>query len=362
MRDGLEQTKMYVFFHCTLWILCVGIMFPQETKAQIKLDATIRSTIVETLAEKLNDNYVFPDVGKEMGDDILERLEKGEFDNINVASTFAYTLTSHLREISHDKHLEVFFSYEPLPEDGQEPSQEEIKQWEEQMRLEKYGFYKVEKLAGNIGYLGFRYFGPPNMAAKAVTEHMSFLADSNALIIDMRLNGGGDPEMVAFISSYLFDEATHLNDIYWRTEDFTQQFWTQSFVPGERFGGTKPIYVLTSSGTFSAAEEFTYNLQNLKRATIIGEVTGGGAHPTNGFRLTENFGVGIPVARAINPISKTNWEGVGVQPDIAMTAGETLKAAHKLALETVLTGLDKETDAALFEEIKQALVEFEGSE
>jgi len=141
--------------------------------------------------------------------------------------------------------------------------------------------------------------------------------------------------MVAYISSYLFSQRTHLNDLWNRRSGETEQFWTRDSVPGRRFGGDKPIYVLTSSRTFSGAEEFTYNLKSLKRATIVGETTGGGAHPVSGHRIDEHFIIGVPMARAINPITHTNWEGVGVEPDVKVPAAEALATAEKLAREKV---------------------------
>jgi C-terminal processing protease CtpA/Prc len=136
------------------------------------------------------------------------------------------------------------------------------------------------------------------------------------------------------ISSYLFDESTHLNDLYDRKENTTSQFWTLPYVPGPRLAG-KPVFVLTSKHTFSGAEEFTYNLKNLKRATIIGETTGGGAHPVSGHRIDDHFMIGVPFARAVNPISKTNWEGTGVEPDVKVPADQALDEARKMALEKI---------------------------
>jgi C-terminal processing protease CtpA/Prc len=165
---------------------------------------------------------------------------------------------------------------------------------------------------------------------------MNFLANTDALIVDLRRNGGGDPAMVALISSYLFaGETVHLNDLYWREGDSTRQWWTLPYVPGRRFGDKKPVYVLTAKRTFSAAEEFTYNLKNLKRATIVGETTGGGAHPGGGRRINNHFGVWVPTGRAINPYSKTNWEGTGVTPDIDVPADHALKVAYVDALKKV---------------------------
>jgi C-terminal processing protease CtpA/Prc len=176
-------------------------------------------------------------------------------------------------------------------------------------------FEKAERLPSNIGLLKFNGFADPAVCGPTATAAMNFLENVDALIFDMRDNGGGDPKMVAYISTYLFADVTHLNDLYLRKEDTTTQYWTLPYVPGKRLAG-KPVFILTSKRTFSGAEEFTYNLKNLKRATIIGETTGGGAHPVSGHRIDDHFIIGVPFARAVNPISKTNWEGTGVEPDV----------------------------------------------
>src|SRR5438045_8293655 len=159
---------------------------------------------------------------------------------------------------------------------------------------------------------------------------MNYLAHVDAIIFDLRENSGGDPRMVEMVSSYLFDKPTHLNDLYNRKEDFTTQYWTLPYVPGATLAD-KPVFVLTSKSTFSGAEEFAYNLKNLKRATIVGETTGGGAHPVEGHRIDDHFMIGVPFARAVNPISKTNWEGTGVEPDVQVKAAEALDKAEDLA-------------------------------
>jgi C-terminal processing protease CtpA/Prc len=194
-------------------------------------------------------------------------------------------------------------------------------------------FEKLEWLPSNIGYLKFNGFPGPEICGPTVTTAMNFLSHVDALIIDLRSNGGGDPAMVAYICSYLFAERTHLNDLYNRKEDRTTEYWTQD-VPGPRLA-KQPVFVLTSKRTFSGAEEFAYNLKNLKRATIIGETTGGGAHPVSGHRIDDHFGIGVPFARAINPISKTNWEGTGVEPDVKVPASEALEVAKKMAMEQI---------------------------
>ena len=192
----------------------------------------------------------------------------------------------------------------------------------------------MEILEGNIGYLKFDFFADPDECGPTAIAAMNFLAHVDAIIFDLRENGGGDPRMVAFVSTYLFDNPTHLNDLYDRKKDETTQYWTLPYVPGTRLADT-PAFVLTSKGTFSGAEEFTYNLKNLKRATIIGETTGGGAHPVSGHRIDDHFMIGVPFARAVNPISKTNWEGTGVAPDVEAKAADALDVAKKMASSKV---------------------------
>jgi C-terminal processing protease CtpA/Prc len=217
-----------------------------------------------------------------------------------------------------------------LPKDQPGPNPEAEARMQTQLERNNCFFEKVERFPSNVGYLKFNAFPNPAVCGPTATAAMNFLANVDALIIDLRENGGGDPRMVAYISTYLFADATHLNDLYNRKEDTTTQYWTLPYVPGKRLAG-KPVFVLTSKRTFSGAEEFTYNLKNLKRATIIGETTGGGAHPVAGHRIDDHFMIGVPFARAVNPISKTNWEGTGVEPDVKAPADEALDVAKQMA-------------------------------
>jgi C-terminal processing protease CtpA/Prc len=190
----------------------------------------------------------------------------------------------------------------------------------------------VEILPGNVGYVKLDGFAPVNLCASTVVAAMNFVANVDAIIFDLRDNGGGDPLMVSYVSSYLFDQPTHLNDIWTRATDSTRQFWTDAQVSGKRLG-TQPAFVLTSSRTFSGGEGFAYGLKTQKRATIIGETTGGGAHPVRGEKIDDRFVINVPYARAINPITKTNWEGTGVEPDVKVAAADALTTAQKLAAE-----------------------------
>ncbi|MBS1827351.1 MAG: S41 family peptidase [Acidobacteria bacterium] len=303
----------------------------------LTIDATERKAAINGVLEALDKRYVFPEVARKMESAIRDRQAKGEYDTITSAADFARLLTTHLQQVSKDKHLRVRHSFDPIPErpeTNRQPSKEEIEEFRARMAKDNFGFERVERLPGNVGYLDLRGFFSAAFGAETAVAAMNLLSNSDALIVDLRRNGGGDPAMVALISSYLFDDVTHLNDLYFRPADSTRQWWTLPFVPGKKLAG-KPVYVLTSNRTFSAAEEFTYNLKNLKRATIIGETTGGGAHPGGTTRLSAHFQAFIPTGRAINPISKTNWEGAGVTPDVPLNQEAALKTAHLMAAKKI---------------------------
>jgi len=298
-----------------------------------KIDAKTRASVIDGAIENLNAYYVSPDLAKKMEDAVRAHQKKGEYDAMNDGDAFAKKLTEDFREVSHDKHLGVDFSPAKIPErPAGPPNAEQIAEYRKQMEKMNCGFDKVEILAGNVGYVKFDMFADPDICGPTAVAAMNFLGNVDAIIFDLRENGGGDPKMVALISTYLFSTQTHLNDLWERKSDSTSQYWTLPYVPGKRLDG-KPAYVLTSKQTFSGAEEFTYNLKNLGRATIIGETTGGGAHPVSGHRIDDHFMIGVPFAKAVNPISKTNWEGTGVEPDVKVPAADALATAEKLAAE-----------------------------
>jgi len=303
---------------------------PGVTEKDFIIDAAARQSAIDGAAAKLNEFYVFPETAKKMEEAVRIRHKAGEYNSITNGDAFAEKLTADFREVSNDRHLRVSFSPAVLPK-GPPPGGPDPAARRRQMERINCGFEKAERLPPNIGYLKFNMFATPDICGPTASAAMTFLGSVDALIIDLRENGGGDPKMVAYISSYLFDERTHLNDIYHRKENKTEEFWTSTDVPGKRLGSGKPVFVLTAKRTFSGAEEFTYNLKNLKRATIVGETTGGGAHPVSGQRIDDHFMIGVPFARAINPISKTNWEGTGVEPDVKVPAAEALEVAKKLA-------------------------------
>ncbi len=289
-----------------------------------------RAKVINAVASELDTAYVFPDVAAKMAAALRKALEKGDYDAIDSAQTLSHRLTDDLRAICHDKHLAVRVADPAADEEGDGDGHGQDR-WASS-KDENFGFERVERLPGNIGYIKFNEFSPFDEAKEVAAAAMAFLANSDALIFDLRDNGGGSPEMIAFLSSYLFDKPTHLNSFYNRREDRTTETWTQAEVSGRRYGEKKPVFVLTGHYTFSGAEEFTYNLKNLKRGTIVGETTGGGAHPVYRQSIDGGFALMVPYARAINPITKTNWEGVGVEPDVSVPAGRALLVAQREAL------------------------------
>lgn len=311
------------------------------SQRDITIDAATRQQVISGVLARLKEAYVFPDTALVMERAVRDRARRGAYDGITSARAFAESLTAHLQAVSQDRHLRVRYSAEPIPERrGDGPSPEAEARQREFGRQVNFGFEKVERLDGNVGYLELRSVGfEPEWIEETAAAAFTFLASTDALIIDLRRNGGGSPHMVAFVTSYLFGEDTvHLNSLYWRPDNRTDHFYTRKTVPGRRYGADKPVYVLTSDRTFSGAEEFAYNLQTRKRATIVGDTTGGGAHPGGMRRVTEHFGVWVPSGRAINPITKTNWERVGVRPDVVVPADRALPAAHAEALRRLIAG------------------------
>jgi hypothetical protein len=309
-----------------------------QQPSPMKLDAKQRETIITEVNQLLNQYYVYSETATKMAELTIKRLKNGEYDKLSDPSEFASVVFADLLSVSKDKHLNFRFApedaarYQKLESNDEKAKQEVEQRILAESRRGNFGFRKVERLAGNVGYLDFRFFASADQAAPTATAALGFLANCDAIIIDLRQNGGGDPTQIQFMSSYFFDKPTHLNDIYNRSEDHTENFWTLPYVPGPKLEKVD-LYILTSSNTFSGAEEFSYNMKNLKRATLIGETTGGGAHPVEAKVVQNKFVLGIPYERAINPITKTNWEGTGVAPDIAIPADQAFNKAYAMALE-----------------------------
>ena len=309
--------------------------------------------IVTTALSLLRANYVFPEVAEQAATAVEARLAAGEYDNLDEI-TLTELLTRHLQEVTGDKHLRIWLGGGPPPgrgpggpgpgrgpgpgPDQTEPGNHEARRlaMRQRGRMDNFGIRRVERLDGNVGYLDLRRVAVAANAGPAVAAAMELVAGTYALIFDLRHNGGGAPDGVALWCSYLLkEEPTHLNDIFHADTGATRQFWSLPYLPGSRYVD-RPVYVLTSSHTFSGGEELCYNLQALGRAELIGETTGGGAHPTRGFPVSSAVMIGIPFARSINPVTGTNWQGTGVIPDVAVPEAEACDVAYGKALRHVL--------------------------
>ncbi len=306
---------------------------PGAVVENVTIDSAKRKKVIDGVSDSLNEYYIDAAVAQQMGDALKAHEAKGDYNAISDGDTFASQMTKDLQAVSHDKHLRVNFNSFKAPP-RRDPTPEDEARFHKQMERDNCAFDKVEILPNNIGYIKFDGFMDAGFCGPTVVAAMGFVAHTDALIFDLRQNGGGQPAMVTMIASYLFDKPTHLIDIYNRKEDKTTQNWTLSYLPGQRMP-TQPVFVLTSKRTFSGAEEFAFDLKNQKRAVIVGETTGGGAHPVSGHLVADYFMVGVPFAKSLDPVTKTNWEGTGVEPDVKVPAADALETAEKLALEKI---------------------------
>lgn len=358
-------------------------LMPPQT--DMTIDAATRTQVIEGALKELAGAYVYPDVAREMDKAIRTRIANKEYEQITSAVELAKKLTTDLQAVSHDKHLRIVYRAETINAGDTMPGAVRIVRridtgdenkampaeggrriivrtdeagakeppTEHRIRLlppdpsGTHGLEKVERLPGNLGYLYFSFFAPVSEVGDKVSAALNELNDTDALIIDVRHSRGGSADTIEFIMSHLFSGRVHLNDMYNRLDDAMMEAWTYD-VPGKRYLN-KDVYMLTDSGTFSAAEAISYTLQNLQRATIIGETTGGGAHPVMPRRLNDHFLVTVPFARYISTVTKTNWEGVGVKPDIAVPAAQALVVAQLTALKRLAA---KTTDSAKTAQLK----------
>ena len=313
---------------------------PSPSDADFPLDAATRSAVVESLAVAVQRWYVFPDKGAALAKDLRRRAAKHEYDGITSQRVFADSLLAHMQAFTHDGHMRVHFRAQPWPKqaenEGPPPAEERARQLAAERR-QNFGFQRVERLPGNVGYLDLRSFsGLPEAQATAVAA-MNFLANCDAVIVDVRRNGGGDPNLLQTVLTYFVEpgDRLHINDFYLRQGDRTEQYWSASQVPGPRLNG-KPLYVLTSPLTGSCAEEFAYDVQTHQLGTLYGATTAGAANPGGLFPLSDHLAAFIATGRAINPVTHTNWEGVGVKPDHDVPPGDALREAHVAAVTKLL--------------------------
>ncbi len=293
----------------------------------------IKKDVISEIQKLMVDNYIFLDKAKATNAHLASLLKTDSFEDCKDPVTFAKALSSEMQKITKDKHLNIA-PPPPPPQPNQE--REEVDFISRHLtnieRFRKGGFGKIDLLEGNVGYIelkGFRREDIPKVDAV-----MDYFNTADALIIDLRENGGGN-SLGLYLSSYFLEENIALSGLYERRTDAYSELKTTKVKGQKRLD--MPIYILTSSFTFSAAEAFAYDLQARKRVVIVGENTGGGAHPVNFMRLPHGYGIIMPYARSINPVTKTNWEGVGVSPDVLTTKDEALDKALKLAIKDART-------------------------
>jgi len=329
------KKKWIVLPSLLVWAMAGALAAPQ-----IPVDRATRLEVIDTLVAKLNAHYVFPDKARQIEAALRQRQQEGRYDAVTDSKQLAQQLTDDLRGVAHDLHMSVFFSPRPVPaDDAVGPPPATKAEWEQRVSADKRqamldmakrSVEQVDRLTPRIGYLKVSGFPPAFVMNARYAEAMNELADTDGLIVDLRDNDGGAPDGVALLVSYFVDRRTRLNDIWDRDTGTSKQYWTEDKLDGKRYGGAKPVLILAGPGTKSAGEDFAYTMQAMKRATVIGERTWGGAHPARPYRLAEHFLAVIPGRRTISPITTTNWEGVGVVPDVAAAPDQALAVARDL--------------------------------
>jgi C-terminal processing protease CtpA/Prc len=291
-----------------------------------------RRSVIERTAGLLETNYVYPDKGQSLARQIREEARTARWYDLD-DQAFAETVTRRLRELSGDGHFSLDYSARELPPESKSAEASftagEFERW--YGVGVNHGFEEVRRLPGNVGYLNLTVFAPPAMGADLAVAAMTLLAQSDALIIDLRRNGGGDGAMGLVIAAYLLDKQQEMSGTYDRPSNTLSRSSTPVWVPGRRFGSSKPVYLLISRETFSAAEAFAYDLQAAHRAVVVGEPSGGGAHPFSYRRVGAHFVLSLPEGRSINPLTGKDWQGVGVLPDVRVPAAQALDEALRLA-------------------------------
>jgi hypothetical protein len=296
--------------------------------------------LIEQINDAIREHYVNVDQIERVIKVLDDRVD--EYATINDPHRMSQVLSNILQDITNDKHFGV--RYMPLSADTSTPPRFDFSA--ARQRNNNY-FHEARRLAGNIGYLDFRLFPDTSVAAETAIGAMSFLSNTDALIFDLRQNRGGTASMIQLLLSYIFDGPTLVNTFYERTDEKYVQSWTMPYVPGKKMVEV-PVYVLISSGTGSAAEEFAYDIQQLKRGTLVGQTSAGAGHTVSMITLDDGYVVHVPSGRPINPVSGTGWEGVGVIPDIETPAEDALHIAHIHALETLIECTTDDEDLRAF--------------
>lgn len=336
-------------------IIClISLTIASKVSAQTKLSKEFKKSSIQKLEKLINENYIFEDVAKKTSEHLEKQLQKGFFDQFNNIDSFARALTNEVQFINKDRHMQIRAMTSNTTKTIASPEKfsADAIEYINGMREENAGFKDAKKLDGNIGYFEIQGFAPLNEGVPIADAYMKLLNSSDAIIIDLRNNGGGEPAMVQYLCSYFFNKHLLLNTLYYRVGNKTEEYWTLDKVNGEKLPEV-PLFILSSDRSFSGAEEFCYDMQTQKRATLVGETTGGGANPGDVMTINEELKMFMPTGKAINPITGTNWEGVGVVPEVKTNAEEAYDKAVILASDAAKEYRQKK--AALYKNLLQEL-------
>lgn len=354
----MNKTCQTKGFRSKIAIACSSLLLAFTTMANEPayiLDKNAKMQVITSIIHELEQGYIFPIKAIKVAEKLRSRQQKSEYQDINDANEFAKTLTEHLQQATGDKHLQVEFSDEIIPVNSDTTAQEARAAFEMEMwRAHNFGIEKIERIKFNIGYLKLTAFGPVKEVGPLLASAMNLLNNTDSLIIDLRGNFGGNEQTVPLLASYLLNQRTHLLDMVKREGNRTDQHWSSDYVEGQRFGEEKELYILIDKNSFSAAEDFSYTMKNLNRATLIGEISGGAANSGDTVRLNEHFKLFLPTARGISPITQTNWEGTGVIPDIEVLGEDALKKAQIVILTKLMAS---EQDPRRIERMKARIAE-----
>jgi retinol-binding protein 3 len=325
-----------------------GDTAPPGPPAPAAFSQTERAAILDG-AEKAVGDYTFADKVPALRATLA--ANRASYLAVDDPTAFAAAVNADLYAVAHDKHLRIKYSALPTPMYGSEQHGASLAHLMQSQRVLNYGYASAVRLAGNVGYLRLDEFGPMPQSKGAIDAAMTLLANTDALIIDVRTNHGGDPDSLDYLMGYFYAKPTELTSIL-ITQGKPQLYkqFSEAHVAGTRYLG-KPLYVLTSNVTFSCAEQFAYDMKSLHRATLIGKTTGGGANPGGFVPLDPHFAIFVPIGRSVNPYTQTNWEGVGVVPDVPAESATALLVAYTQALQNSVDTLD-EAAAARAEALK----------
>ncbi|HDL03697.1 MAG TPA: hypothetical protein ENH25_06160 [candidate division Zixibacteria bacterium] len=341
-----EQNYRKKLFLIPIMLVCLIINAHSIVSAEepIPITQKMKTDIIDSVTAIINEIYIFPEVAAKLEKHLKNNLQAGKYDKFRELVPFVEQLKTDFYEIGQDRHLRIFSLSREFC--AKYKSNEEAKEYFENSYFEEsvddHGIKRVEIMPGNIGYMDLYDFIKSTNEFESIAAAMTLLSNCDAVIIDLRRNGGGDGGVVAFLASYFFEERSRLNDAYIRKTDSVDQYWTFP-VPGAEAFYNKDLYVLIGNATFSAAEDFAYAMQAQKRATIIGEKTRGGGHPIEMFFFINHYvSIDVPNAYSINSITGTNWEGTGVHPEIETTFEKAVDVAYLKALENLLEKADND--------------------